>query len=101
MKFFLISDNVDTAVGLRLAGIEGVVVHTSQEVCDAMEQAISDPEVGLILMTSKLVGLCRAQVYEKKLTLSRPLIVEIPDRHGGNTGDAMLQYLREAIGVKL
>ena len=27
MRFYLISDNVDTQVGMRLAGIEGVVVH--------------------------------------------------------------------------
>ena len=27
MKFFLISDNIDTQMGMRLAGIEGVVVH--------------------------------------------------------------------------
>lgn len=27
MKFFLISDNVDTKMGMRFAGIEGVVVH--------------------------------------------------------------------------
>lgn len=26
MKFFLISDNVDTKMGMRFAGIEGVVV---------------------------------------------------------------------------
>lgn len=28
MKFFLISDNIDTLMGLRLVGIEGKVVHT-------------------------------------------------------------------------
>ncbi len=27
MKMFLISDNVDTLTGMRLAGIPGVVVH--------------------------------------------------------------------------
>ena len=27
MKFFLISDNIDTQMGMRLAGIDGVVVH--------------------------------------------------------------------------
>ena len=27
MKFYLISDNVDTQLGMRLAGIEGKVVH--------------------------------------------------------------------------
>lgn len=29
-KFFLISDNVDTKMGMRFAGIDGVVVHTEQ-----------------------------------------------------------------------
>ncbi|MBQ4170236.1 MAG: ATP synthase subunit F, partial [Ruminococcus sp.] len=27
MKFYLISDNVDTKMGMRFAGIPGVVVH--------------------------------------------------------------------------
>lgn len=32
MRFYVISDNVDTQVGMRLAGIEGVVVHEPDEV---------------------------------------------------------------------
>ncbi len=28
MKFYLISDNIDTQMGMRLAGIDGVVVHS-------------------------------------------------------------------------
>ena len=31
MKFFLLSDNVDTVTGMRLAAIEGVVVHKAEE----------------------------------------------------------------------
>ena len=27
MKMYLISDNIDTYTGMRLAGVEGVVVH--------------------------------------------------------------------------
>ena len=27
MKMYLISDNVDTLTGMRLAGVDGVVVH--------------------------------------------------------------------------
>ena len=30
MKMFLISDNVDTQTGMRLAGVEGVVVQLYQ-----------------------------------------------------------------------
>ena len=34
MRFFLLSDNIDTQMGMRLAGIEGVVVHERQEVLE-------------------------------------------------------------------
>ena len=35
MKMYLISDNVDTYTGMRLAGVEGCVVHERQELKDA------------------------------------------------------------------
>lgn len=31
MKMYLISDNVDTYTGMRLAGVDGVVVHKRDE----------------------------------------------------------------------
>jgi V/A-type H+-transporting ATPase subunit F len=31
MRMFLISDNVDTYTGMRLAGVDGVVVHSNTE----------------------------------------------------------------------
>ena len=31
MKMYLISDNIDTQTGMRLAGIDGVVVHELDE----------------------------------------------------------------------
>ena len=37
MKMFLISDNVDTLTGMRLAGVEGVVVHEREELREALE----------------------------------------------------------------
>ena len=36
MKFHLISDNIDTIVGMRLAGITGVLVHEDEEVKKAL-----------------------------------------------------------------
>ena len=39
MKFFLISDNVDTKMGMRFAGIEGVVVHQEDGVRSELEKA--------------------------------------------------------------
>jgi V/A-type H+-transporting ATPase subunit F len=102
MRFYLISDNIDTYVGMRLAGIEGVVVHEHGEVNDALKSAMDNSEVGIVLITEKLVKLCPDLVYDLKLNRKRPLIVEIPDRHGsGRAKDSITRYVREAIGVKI
>ena len=55
MQMFLISDNIDTYTGMRLAGVEGVVVHTKvhDELKDALQKAISNKEIGIILLTEK------------------------------------------------
>ncbi len=102
MKFYLISDNIDTQMGMRLAGVEGVVVHTAEEVNSALDTAFSDENTAVVLMTEKLVSLCHERVYQLKLNSRRPLIVEIPDRHG-NSGvtEAIGRYVGEAIGIKL
>lgn len=102
MRFYLISDNVDTLVGMRLAGIEGTVVHEADEVRNALKSAMSNTEIGIVLITEKLMQLCPDLVYELKLSCKRPLIVEIPDRHGsGRANDSITRYVREAIGVKI
>ena len=102
MKFFLISDNTDTCMGMRLAGVDGVVVHERGQVADELEKAMADKENAVILITEKLVKLCRDEVYRLKLTCSRPLIVEIPDRHGTlEVSSTISGYVNEAIGIKM
>lgn len=102
MKFYLISDNIDTAMGMRLAGIEGVVVHEREETQKALDNAMANPAIGIILMTEKLVKLCAEKVYHYKLNRSTPLIVEIPDRHGsGNVSDTIGKYIKDAIGITI
>ena len=44
MKFFVISDNIDTQVGMRLTGIEGIVVHEQEEVEQALRECTDDPK---------------------------------------------------------
>ena len=102
MKYFLISDNVDTLAGMRLVGVKGVVVHEEEEVRKALEKACADPEVGLVLITDKLVARCSELVFSYKLTRRRRLIVEMPDRHSdSNPGDSIRRYISEVVGVKI
>ena len=102
MRFFLLSDNIDTQMGMRLAGIEGVVVHERQEVLEELEKAMHMEDVAIILMTTKLIQTCPDVISELKLKLKKPLIVEIPDRHGSaKIGETIDRYVSEGIGVKL
>lgn len=102
MRFYVISDNNDTRVGMRLAGIEGTVVHEPEEVNKALKEAMDMEDVAVILMTERLVKMCGPLVDDLKLNRSRPLIVEIPDRHGnGRAKDSITRYVRDAIGIKI
>jgi V/A-type H+-transporting ATPase subunit F len=89
-------------VGMRMAGIEGIVIHNDDEVKSELSKAIEREDVAVILITEHLVSLCPDLVYDLKLNRKKPLIVEIPDRHGnGRTADSISKYVQEAIGVKL
>lgn len=102
MNFYLISDNADTHDGMRLAGIDGVVVHEEEDALRALNAAVADSSIAIILMTGKAIELCRQRVYELKLGAPKPLIVEIPDRHGSvNISETIKRYVGEAIGIKL
>lgn len=102
MKMFLISDNIDTTTGFRLAGVDGVVVHTYDEVKEIMDQVLEKPEVGVILITEKLGRMIPETIGDIKLNRQLPLVVEIPDRHGtGRAPDSITRYVREAIGLKI
>ena len=102
MKFFLLTDNTDTLMGMRLVGIEGVVVHERKQVIEELDKAVNNEAYAILLITTKLVELCPDIISELKLKLKKPIILEIPDRHGtGRSPDSITRYVREAIGLKL
>lgn len=102
MKMYLISDNVDTLTGMRLAGVEGCVVHERWELKEALERTLANPEVGIILLTEKFGREFPGIIDDVRLNRKFPLLVEIPDRHGtGRRPDFITAYVNEAIGLKL
>ena len=102
MKMFLISDNVDTLTGMRLAGVEGCIVHERAELRKALEDAIANKENGLILLTEKFGRDFPDIIDAVRLNRRLPLLIEIPDRHGtGRKPDFITSYVSEAIGIKL
>lgn len=102
MKMYLISDNVDTLIGMRLAGVDGMVAHEKEEVRSALTKVMNDSDVGIVLLTEKLGRDFPDLLTEIKLERKMPLLVEIPDRHGtGRKKDFITSYVNEAIGLRL
>ncbi len=103
MRFALIADTHDTLMGMRLAGIEGIEAHTSEQVLEALQKAVNDPEVGIVMISPRLAQLQKQLIDDVRLHRNRPLIVEVPDRHVGETAyaDQLTGYIQEAIGVKI
>ena len=102
MKMYLISDNIDTWTGMRLAGVEGAVVHEREELKRELDKVLADKDIGIILLTEKFGREFPELNDNVKLERRLPLIVEIPDRHGtGRKPDFITSYVNEAIGLKL
>lgn len=102
MKMYLISDNVDTYTGMRLAGIDGIVVHEREELHEALQKVLQDKSIGIVLLTEKFGQEFPDVINEFRLERKMPLLIEIPDRHGtGRKKDFITSYITEAIGLKL
>ena len=100
MKLYLVSDNTDTLTGMRLAGIEGVVVHDAKSMAEAIAAARADAEVGIVLITEKLARDYPEVAGPAKETGGIPLTIEIPDRHGSSrTPHFITDYINEAVGL--
>ena len=101
MKMYLISDNVDTLTGMRLAGVEGVVVHEKHELANALDFVIKSKDIGIVLLTEKF-SKDPELVNKYKMESHIPLFIDIPDRHGtGRSENFITDYVNEAIGLKL
>ena len=53
MKMYLISDNIDTQIGMRLVGIDGCVAHDSETITAEIKKAVNDPELGILILRKK------------------------------------------------
>lgn len=102
MKSFLISDNRDTWVGMKLSGIDGALVRERESALKAVNEAVKNKDIGILILTEKVVDMVTEEVMMLKLKSKTPIIVEIPDRHGSiREGDAIADYIRNSIGIHI
>lgn len=77
MRMYCISDNIDTAVGLKLTGIDTSIVQEKEEIDDEIEKVLKDENIGVLIVTDKIYELAKEQLDEIREKLKMPLLVKI------------------------
>lgn len=101
MKSYLISDNQDVLIGMRLAGIRGEMVRTPEEVIEALDRILEDSRIEMVIVTEDVLMMAQEKIMELKIVKDRPLIIQIPSRGGPKNADYITKRIRESIGLKI
>lgn len=101
MKSFLICNDQETLVGMRLAGVQGVILNEREAVLDMIEKKIKDDETGIIVITKAIMQLAEKEIMAIKLKSKYTLIVEIPGAGFEYESDYITRHIRESIGIKI
>ncbi len=103
MRISVIAD-FDTVVGFRLAGVkQGYVVESPEEALQRLREVVREEDVGLVIITERLMDKIRSEAEKLLEKRSFPLLVEIPDKAGPieKKVDPMKELVRRAVGVEI
>ena len=79
MKGYVIGDE-DLVLGLRLVGIEGIVVSDEKEFLEALKEVLNDGKAKIVFVSGSLLEQFRDEVESLRSRNPSSLIVEIPER---------------------
>jgi V/A-type H+-transporting ATPase subunit F len=101
MKVLVIGHS-EAVLGFSLVGVHGQVAQTAQEANQALDEAMSTSDVGIILVTGDVADLIQARMDELKRRSTVPLVVEIPGPEVTQANRPSLsEVIQRAIGVKI
>jgi len=101
MKLAALCDK-DTAVGLRLAGIQEIYVSEGNEV-KLWTQISERDDIGIVFINEKIAEDLDKDLKEYRLRNNVPIIIEIPDKKGRRKDhvDFVSHLIKKAVGVEI
>lgn len=101
MKLFLLSSDSDTLTGLRLAGIDGSLVQSEQDLLASIEQVLMRNDIAVVLVT-RSVSMQYPQQIDTLKRNAKLLVCEVPDMaHPTVDTDSITRYVAAAVGTKV
>lgn len=101
MKSVVLANQKETIVGLRLAGIKGILIKNNDEVIPEVEELINDNTVGTIMITQALFKANQGALLEIKLKLKEKMIIKIPGFNEEMEESLIYDHIRDSVGLKL
>lgn len=102
MKLAALCDK-DTAVGLRLAGIQEIYVPNENDAVSIWNQLSKRDDIGVVFVTEKIAEDIAGDLNEYRLRNTVPIVVEIPDKKGCRREhmDYIAHLVKKAVGVEI
>lgn len=92
----------EAVLGYSLAGVQGQAASSAEEANQALDKALSAPDIGIILVTQNVARLIESRMDYLQLRSTIPLVVEIPGPEGvGPDQPSLSDVVLRAIGVKI
>ncbi len=101
MKVMVIG-HPDAVLGFSLVGVHGKNATTPEEANKALDEALSAPDIGIILVTDDVSTMIQDRMDSLKLHSTVPLVLEIssPKEKAANQ-PSISEIVFRAIGIKL
>jgi vacuolar-type H+-ATPase subunit F/Vma7 len=101
MKILVIG-HPEAVLGYSLVGVEGKAVTSAEETNLALDMALNDHSLGIILVTGDVAEMIRPKMDQLQLHSTVPLVVEIPAPERVQPPQPSLnEIVFRAIGVKI
>jgi len=98
----LVIGHPEAVLGFALVGVHGIAASSAEQANQALDEALSTSDIGIVLITDDVAGQIKARVDSLKLRGGLPLVVEIPGPQAAHPEQATLgQAIQQAIGVKV
>ena len=98
----LVIGHPDAVLGFSLAGVEGRPVVDAAAANVALDAALKDHDLGIVLVTKDVAAMLGPRMELLRLHSTTPLIVEVPSPEGAEPGEPSLsEIVLRAIGIRL
>lgn len=77
MKIYCISDEIETALGLKLSGIESIVLKDKKDIEKKIDEILENKDVGILVVTEQIYNISNEKLDYVKEFNKTPLIVKI------------------------